>query len=167
MYVFPKKVTLLITAKQNVRYDLLHRCVTPQPSLLLFRISLRHDDWNLLRHSFSLKGLVQSSNKSQRKKKSLQPYRANALCDNCMENITKCSHPKMTCQNDGQDERLTGQVHDQAGHCPLTGRHFEPCTSLTESKIYNNRLSEAKIKKLHILVKCEKITPIKAKRIVS
>ena len=39
-------------------------------------------------------------------------------------------------------------------HCPLTGRYFEPCTSLTESKIYNNRLSEAKIRKLHILVKC-------------
>ena len=52
--------------------------------------------WNLLRHSFSLKGLVQSSKKSQRKKKSLQRYRANALRDNYMENIIKCSHPKMT-----------------------------------------------------------------------
>ena len=29
--------------------------------------------------------------------------------------------------NDRQDESLTGQVHDQAGHCPLTGRYFEPC----------------------------------------
>ena len=28
----------------------------------------------------------------------------------------------MTGQNDRQDESLTGQVHDQAGHCPLTGR---------------------------------------------
>ena len=44
-----------------------------------------------------------------------------------MENIIKCSHPKMTGQNDRQDESLTGQVHDQAGHCPLTGRYFEPC----------------------------------------
>ena len=33
----------------------------------------------------------------------------------------------MTGQNDRQDESLTGQVHDQAGHCPLTGRYFEPC----------------------------------------
>ena len=32
----------------------------------------------------------------------------------------------MTGQNDRQDESLTGQVHDQAGHCPLTGRYFEP-----------------------------------------
>ena len=44
-----------------------------------------------------------------------------------MENILKGSHPKMTGQNDRQDESLTGQVHDRAGHCPLTGRYFEPC----------------------------------------
>ena len=44
-----------------------------------------------------------------------------------MENILKGSHPIMTSQNDRQDESLTGQVHDQAGHCPLTGRYFEPC----------------------------------------
>ena len=44
-----------------------------------------------------------------------------------MENILKGSHPKMTGQNDRQDESLTGQLHDQAGHCPLTGRYFEPC----------------------------------------
>ena len=44
-----------------------------------------------------------------------------------MENIIKCSHPKMTGQNDWQDESLTGQALDQAGHCPLTGRYFEPC----------------------------------------
>ena len=43
-----------------------------------------------------------------------------------MENIIKCSHPKMTGQNDRQDESLIGQAHDQAGHCPLTGRYFEP-----------------------------------------
>ena len=52
----------------------------------------------------------------------------NALSDNYMENILKCSHPKMTGQNERQDESLTGQVHDQAGHSPLTGRYFEPCT---------------------------------------
>ena len=48
-----------------------------------------------------------------------------------MENIMKCSHPKMTGQNDRQDESLTVQVHDQAGHCLLTGRYFEPCKGLT------------------------------------
>ena len=69
---------------------------------------------------------MQSSKKSQRKKKSLQPYRANALRDNYMENIIKCSHPKMTGQNDQQDESVTGQVHNQAGHCLLTGHYFEP-----------------------------------------
>ena len=37
----------------------------------------------------------------------------------------KSSYPKMTCQNDRQDESLTGQVRDQAGHCPLTGRYFQ------------------------------------------
>ena len=35
--------------------------------------------WNLLRHSFSLKGLVQSSKKSQRKRKSLKRYRAKCI----------------------------------------------------------------------------------------
>ena len=48
MYVFPKKVTLLITAKQNVQYDLLHRCVTPQLSLLLFRFVAFHYEMTIL-----------------------------------------------------------------------------------------------------------------------
>ena len=43
-----------------------------------------------------------------------------------MENIIKCSYPKMTGQNDRREESLIGQVHDRAGHCPLTGRYFEP-----------------------------------------
>ena len=43
-----------------------------------------------------------------------------------MESIIKCSHPKMTSQNDQQDKSLTGQVHNQAGHCLLTGHYFEP-----------------------------------------
>ena len=38
----------------------------------------------------------------------------------------------MTSQNDWQDESLTGQVRDQAGHCPLTGCYFQPV------KIENN-----------------------------
>ena len=33
----------------------------------------------------------------------------------------------MTGQNDRQARSLTGQVHDQAGHCPLTGRYLQPC----------------------------------------
>ena len=32
----------------------------------------------------------------------------------------------MTGQNDRQDESLNGQVRDQARHCPLTGRYFQP-----------------------------------------
>ena len=35
----------------------------------------------------------------------------------------QCSYPKITGKNDRQDESLTGQVHNQAGHCPLTGRY--------------------------------------------
>ena len=35
----------------------------------------------------------------------------------------------MTDQNDRQDESLTGEVRDQAEHCPLTGRYFQPCNS--------------------------------------
>ena len=34
----------------------------------------------------------------------------------------------MTGQHDRQDERLTGQLPNQFGHRPLTGRYFEPCT---------------------------------------
>ena len=41
----------------------------------------------------------------------------------------------MTGQNDRRDESLTGQAHDQAGHCPLTGRYFEPCTESSEEDI--------------------------------
>ena len=124
-----RAVTLLITAKPNVQYDLLHRCVTPQLSLLLFCFVPFHYDmmtWNLLRHSFSLKGLVQSSKKSQRKRNHYSVIEQNALSGNYMENIIKCSHPKMTGQNDQQDESVTGQVHNQAGHCLLTGHYFEP-----------------------------------------
>ena len=54
----------------------------------------------------------------------------NALRDNCMENIIKFSFPRMTGQNDRQDESLTCQVHNEVGHCPLTGRYFQPCISL-------------------------------------
>ena len=33
----------------------------------------------------------------------------------------------MASQHERQDERLTGQLPSQFGHCPLTGRYFEPC----------------------------------------
>ena len=39
----------------------------------------------------------------------------------------------MTSQNDRPDESLTGQALDQAGHCPLTGRYFEPWCSHIKS----------------------------------
>ena len=83
---------------------------------------------NLLRHSFSFKVLVQSSKKTKAKEKRnhYSVIEQNALSDDYMENIIKCSHPKMTGQNDPQDKSLTGQIHDQAGHCPLTGHYFEP-----------------------------------------
>ena len=51
----------------------------------------------------------------------------NALSDNYMENNLKYSYPQITGQTDRRDESLTGQVHDQAEHCPLTGRYFEHC----------------------------------------
>ena len=38
----------------------------------------------------------------------------------------------MTGQNDPPDDGLTSQAHNQAGHCPLTGRYFEPCKQLHE-----------------------------------
>ena len=63
------------------------------------------------------------SAKQQKKPKKAANYsiiEQNALSD---------KHPKMTGQNDRPDESLTGQAHDQAGHCPLTGRYFEACLS--------------------------------------
>ena len=42
-----------------------------------------------------------------------------------MENIML---KMLLSKNDRQDRSFTGQVHNQAGHCPLTGRYFEPCT---------------------------------------
>ena len=56
-----------------------------------------------------------------------------------MENIIKFPFPKMAGQNDRQDDSLIGQVHDQAGLCPLTGHYFQPsinvnqCFSVIES----------------------------------
>ena len=60
---------------------------------------------------------MQSSKKRPQKAANYSVIEQNALSD---------KHPKMTSQNDRPDESLTGQAHDQAGHCPLTGRYFEP-----------------------------------------
>ena len=103
MYVFPKKVTLLIIAKLKVQYDLQHRCVTQQLSLLLFCFVAFHymTTLNLMRHSFSLKVLVQSMKKKkkkerQRKRNDYSVIEQNALSCNYMEYILKGSLPKMT-----------------------------------------------------------------------
>ena len=97
-----------------------------------------------MRHSFSLKVLVQSMKKKkkerQRKRNDDSVIEQNPLSGNYMEYILKGSHPKMTGQNDRQDESLTGQVHDQAGHCPLTGRCFEPCTSKSSISIFRQNI---------------------------
>ena len=76
--------------------------------------------------AFVLKVLVQNMKKKAKKKNDYSVIEQNTLSSNYMENIFKGSLPKRTGQNDRQDESLTGQVHDQAGHCPLTGRYFEP-----------------------------------------
>ena len=73
---------------------------------------------------FFLKGLVQSRKNSQRKKKSLQRYTAKRI----KRQLYGKYYKMFTSKNDRQDESLTGQAHDQAGHCPLTGRYFEPCS---------------------------------------
>ena len=41
----------------------------------------------------------------------------------------------MTGQNDRQDRSLTGQIHDQAGHCPLTGRYLQPWDHKSLAKV--------------------------------
>ena len=76
----------------------------------------------------------------QRKRNDDSVIEQNPLSGNYMEYILKGSHPKMTGQNDRQDESLIGQVHDQAGHCPLTGRCFEPCTSKSSISIFRQNI---------------------------
>ena len=97
--------------------------------VLLCCLSLRHDDMKFIAVFFFFKGFcAKQRKKSQRKINHYSVIEHNALSNNYMENnIIKCLRPKMTGQNDRQDESLTRQVHDQAGHCPLTGCYFEPC----------------------------------------
>ena len=56
-----------------------------------------------------------------------------ATCYNCTTaqhgnfNLFQFQNDQITGQHDRQDERLTGQLPNRFGHCPLTGRYFEPC----------------------------------------
>ena len=67
---------------------------------------------------FFLESSSAKQQKTPKKKKSIQSYRA--LSDNYMKN------KMFESKNDRQGKSLTGQVCDQAGHCPLTGHYFQP-----------------------------------------
>ena len=56
--------------------------------------------------------------KWQRKKKSLQHCRAKRI----KQQLYGKYYKMFASKNDGQDESLNGQVPDEAGDCPLTGR---------------------------------------------
>ena len=73
--------------------------------------------WSQQSRTFFFKGFSAKQQKKPKKAANYSVIEQNALSD---------KHPKMTGQNDRPDESLTGQAHDQAGHCPLTGRYFEP-----------------------------------------
>ena len=97
---------------------------------MLFRFVAFHygmtTDMKFIAAFFFFKGVSAKQQKKPKTKNHYSVIEQNALSDNYVENIIKCSNPKMTGQNDRQDESLTGQVRDQAGHCPFTGRYFEP-----------------------------------------
>ena len=48
--------------------------------------------------------------------------------------ISFSKRSNVTGQHDRQDERLTGQLPNQSGHCPLTGRYFEPWHFMKQTK---------------------------------
>ena len=73
--------------------------------------------WSQQSRTFFFKGFSAKQQKKPKKAANYSVIEQNALSD---------KHPKMTGQNDRPDESLTGQAHDQAGHCPLTGLYFEP-----------------------------------------
>ena len=78
---------------------------------------------------FSLKGLVQSSKKRQRK----QQIQFTAFYSVIEQNTLNDKHLKMNGQNDRPDKSLTSQAHDQAGHCPLTAVILSPATRILSS----------------------------------
>ena len=59
--------------------DLLHRCITPQLSLLLFRFVAFHHDMKFITAFFFFKGISAKQQKKPKKKKSLQHYRAKRI----------------------------------------------------------------------------------------
>ena len=71
---------------------------------------------------FSFKAFSTKQQKSQRKNKSIQRYRAQRI----KRQLYGKYHKMFVSENDRRDESLTGQIHDRARHCPLTGRYFEP-----------------------------------------
>ena len=88
---------------------------------------------------FFSEGFRAKQQKTPKKKKSIQCYRA--LSDNYMENKMFVS------KNDRQDESLTGQVRDQAGHCPLTGCYFQPwvCANVMQNSGLVNFVPESRL----------------------
>ena len=74
--------------------------------------------WSQQSRTFFFKGFSAKQQKKPKKAANYSVIEQNALSD---------KHPKMTSQNDRPDESLTGQAHDKAGHCLLTGHYFEPC----------------------------------------
>ena len=55
---------------------------------------------------------------------------------NSMEILIYFIRSNVTGQHDRQDERWTGQLPNQFGHRPLTGRYFEPCAATLCDRSY-------------------------------
>ena len=64
---FPKEGHITVIT-QNVQYDLLHRCVTLQLSLLLFRFVAFHYDMKFIAAFFFFKGFSAKQQKKPKKK---------------------------------------------------------------------------------------------------
>ena len=93
--------------------------------------------WSQQSRTFFFKGFSAKQQKKPKKAANYSVIEQNALSD---------KHPKMTGQNDRPDESLTGQAHDQAGHCPLTGRYFEPCCTWNRITKYTIMMNMVQLK---------------------
>ena len=69
----------------------------------------------------------------------------------CMENKMFVS------KNDRQNRSLTGQVRDQAAHCPLTSRYFQPCHELWRIALYSVKIKAPTNSILLFLRQCESL----------
>ena len=67
--------------------------------------------------------------KGKEKRNDYSVIEQNALKRQLYGKYFKGSHPKMTGQNERQDESSdrSSPRSGRAGHCPLTGRYFEAC----------------------------------------